>query len=283
MKPQIIKKIYHFLKSKRDINKLRKSNEERLKQFYEIIQVTKRGILSDQEKSVLSHINKLRTNYLNNEKTLKVMDYGSGSSSDTRTDHQMWQGNLSKKTISQIYRNASSSEKNGKFMFRIIRTYVPKVCFELGTSLGISAAYGQFALNLNGGGKYITFEGSEEIAKTAESGLKSIGLDDIKIVVGRFQDTLPSFLKKYNNIDFVFIDGHHDGNATLNYFEMFYENLNEKAILIFDDINWSKDMRDAWKKLKNDKRIYATMDMFFWGICLIDKNKTSKLSYKIWI
>ena len=63
---------------------------------------------------------------------------------------------------------------------------------------------------------------------------------------------------------------------------MFYENLTEKAVIIFDDINWSAGMRRAWRKLKRDQRINHTIDTYSRGICFIDKNSSVKSNYKVW-
>tara|TARA_A100000171_G_scaffold14171_1_gene12402 strand:+ start:472 stop:1320 length:849 start_codon:yes stop_codon:yes gene_type:complete len=281
MKKQIIRKALHLLESKIDELRLKKS-DGRLLQFYNIIQSTKDNYWTEEERDALMQIQKLRSYYTDSLETIEIKDHGFGQSSDTRTDEQMSEGVTFTKKVSDVYKSASSSKKNGELMFRIIRAYEPSLCFELGTCLGISAAYGVQALNLNSKGKFISLEGSTELANMTQLSLEYIGIEGLIIITGRFQDTLPSLLNKYKNIDFAFIDGHHEEKATLNYFEMFFNNISEKGILIFDDINWSSGMRKAWRRLKSDHRINCTIDTYHRGICLIDKSKTSKSNYKVW-
>jgi predicted O-methyltransferase YrrM len=54
----------------------------------------------------------------------------------------------------------------------------------------------------------------------------------------------------------VFIDGHHQYQPTLDYFEMIYPKCNKNEIIIFDDILWSTGMRRAWEELKQDRSFF---------------------------
>ncbi len=38
------------------------------------------------------------------------------------------------------------------------------------------------------------------------------------------------------------------------------------SIIIFDDIHWSSEMELAWEKIKKDKSVMLTIDLFFIGI-----------------
>lgn len=77
--------------------------------------------------------------------------------------------------------------------------------------------------------------------------------NDIKIVVGKFSDTLPKLLPKIDKIDFAFIDGHHDKNATIGYFEQILPFMNEGSVIAFDDINYNRNMTRAWDVIKQNK------------------------------
>ena len=282
MGKNIIRKGLHLLNSKFDAIALGKANgEENI--IHQIINEIKQTHWTDEEKKAFEKIETLRVFYSRNSNEIFIKDFGFGSSNDCRTNEQMKQGIGKTTIISKVYQSASSSKKEGEFMFKVIRAYQPKKCFELGTCLGVSAAYGTEALRLNkDNGVYITFEGASELVKLAESTLEKFSFTNFTIVEGKFDDTLPQYIAE-NNIDFAFIDGHHDEEATIKYFEMFYNNLSQKAILIFDDINWSKGMRKAWRTIKKDKRITWTVNNYFRGICYIDKeNKRKKRNYRVW-
>ena len=56
---------------------------------------------------------------------------------------------------------------------------------------------------------------------------------------------------------------------------MVYPFLANNAVVIFDDINWSTGMQNAWDQIKKDSKTYHSFELKKWGISLIDK-KSSK-------
>ncbi len=227
-----------------------------------------------EELSCFKTITELRQQYSKSDKAVLVKDYGAGSSKASRTKEEMEKGVESQKQISEIYKITSSPEKYGQLIFKIIREVQPQKVLELGTSLGISAAYQICALKLNNQGKFISIEGSPEIAGTASQTLMQLEYENFNIKTGKFKDVLPEILPGEKNIDMVFIDGHHDRDATKEYFETLFPYLSENSIIIFDDINWSDGMKQVWKEIYEDKRVNISFDLNKWGICQIDKRKT---------
>lgn len=165
------------------------------------------------------------------------------------------------------------------FLFKLIREFKPSLCLELGTACGFSAAYQATALELNCKGKIITMEGSESLSLLAKNNFESLNLKRIEVITGRFQDTLNNTLRKNQSLDFVFIDGHHDKNATLNYFKQIMPNLNDNSIIIFDDISWSSGMKEAWKIIRTNKNLKVSIDLYKIGICIFSKQLVEKTKY----
>ena len=108
-----------------------------------------------------------------------------------------------------------------------------------------------------------------------------MNLERIYGKVGLFSVVLPDLLPQIEPIDFAFIDGHHNGQATVNYFKQIYPFLSESAILLFDDINWSKDMQWAWRVFENDERIKFTIDLWSMGVCIITNSAHKKQKFKV--
>jgi len=113
----------------------------------------------------------------------------------------------------------------------------------------------------------ITMEGAESLAAAARENLASLNLKEVTVVEGRFQDKLAGVLKRFGPIDFAFIDGHHDGPATLDYFQQIAPASGSGSWLVFDDIAWSEGMAAAWEKIRSDPRISVAVDLFKLGIC----------------
>ena len=61
---------------------------------------------------------------------------------------------------------------------------------EMGTCVGISAAYQAAALNDNGAGRLVTLEGYAELAAEAQELWSNLGLSNVEVIVGRFAQTL---------------------------------------------------------------------------------------------
>jgi predicted O-methyltransferase YrrM len=70
------------------------------------------------------------------------------------------------------------------------------------------------------------------------------------------------------NFDLIFIDGHHNGSALLQYLEALDKNSNDQTIFIVDDIRWSKDMFVAWNQLIQNEKYHLSIDFFKMGILM---------------
>jgi predicted O-methyltransferase YrrM len=236
--------------------------------------------LSAEEKEWVDRIEELR-NVLSSDSTkITLMDYGAGSPELNRTDKEMYNGVVTTKTVS----NACSASKPrfwALVLFKLIREFKPTTSIELGTCLGISAAYQAAAHKLNNQGSITTMEGAASLASLSEKNLQKLGLDNGIVVRGRFQDNLDRVLKENKPIDFAFIDGHHDEKATISYFQSFVPNLSKKAVIVFDDISWSDGMRRAWDKIVENENVKITVDLRIIGICVLDNDIETRCGFQI--
>lgn len=195
-------------------------------------------------------IEKERLRLLNNQHTIYVDDFGTGTSGNRRIDC--------------IARTAIKPRKEAQMIFRIANALKPKCILELGTSLGITTAY---LSNAAPHGKIITFEGSQAIADKAKNVFTQLHLNNITQVVGNINDQLPATLQTLNQpVDFAFIDANHQKDATLRYFDLIANHCTENSVILIDDIHASKDMAAAWEQIRNDQRVHACLDTFHTGI-----------------
>ena len=189
---------------------------------------------------------------LSNQK-VNCIDLGSGSKIN----------NSNTKSVQTILYSSSKPAKYAQLLFRLVNHFQPTTILELGTSLGISSGY---MASANSKSKLITIEGCEEIANIAKSNFQKLELKNIEQVVGNFDEVLPTVLKNINQLEFVFFDGNHRKEPTLNYFSQCLEKANEKSVFIFDDIYWSKEMKEAWEEIKKNEKVTVTLDLFYLGI-----------------
>jgi hypothetical protein len=65
------------------------------------------------------------------------------------------------------------------------------------------------------------------------------------------------------------IDGHHEKVATIHYFNKIRPFLKPGAVVMFDDVSWSRDMREAWEHLSRQFAFSHAMDLGVIGICIL--------------
>lgn len=234
--------------------------------------------LSGEEQRWVDQIERLRAELDGCAEEISMTDYGAGGSEEARTEAEMEQGKVVMRKVGDLSRCASKPYFWALVLFKLVREFGPTVCLELGTFLGISGAYQGAALKLSGKGKLITLEGSESFAGRAEEHFGRLGLDNVNVVVGRFQDTLGAVLEREQPIDFAFIDGHHDEKATLGYFDRIEPYLSRKAVVVFDDISWSDGMKRAWAALEKHDRIRVSVNLREVGIGIVDDEIERKRS-----
>jgi len=170
--------------------------------------------------------------------------------------------------VGEVCRSASKPRLWAGFLLRLVREFRPAGCLELGTCLGISACYESAGLRLNGLGRLVTLEGAPEFAEIARKNFCRLGLDNVEVVTGPFQETLDVALDRLGRVDYAFIDGHHQEKPTLEYFGKIRACANPGAVLVFDDINWSDGMKRAWKTVTSSRGVNHAMNLHTLGVCI---------------
>lgn len=176
--------------------------------------------------------------------------------------------------VGEITRGASKDRASALLLFSLVRAWRPRAALELGTCVGISCAYQASALRLNGdGGRLWSCEASSARIGVARTVVAELGLGEVvELVWGRFQETLaPTLAGLPAPLDYAFVDGHHDEDATWAYFEQILPAASAEAVLVFDDIHWSEGMEAVWARIARDARVALAVDVGDMGICLLGR------------
>lgn len=210
----------------------------------------------------------LRQSLLQNNTVLTLEDFGAGSR--VASHHQ--------RAVSFIAKSSLKPRKFSQLFFRIVDHYQPQTIVELGTSLGITTSY---MASAKPGAQVITMEGAAQVAAVAKQNFASLGLQNIQVVQGNFDDTLPGVLKKLPQVDLAFVDGNHRKDPTINYFNQLLAKSHDNTILIFDDIHWSADMEEAWAAIQAHPQVTLTVDLFFIGLVFFRKEQKVKQHFAV--
>lgn len=224
------------------------------------------GRFTPAERTAIATVEARREALRRDPRTIETLDFGAGIGDDSRTAGEMAAGIVELCPVATVARG-SKPPFWCAVLFGLVRRLRPASCVELGTCVGISAAYQAAALALNGHGRIATLEGSPEIAAVARETLA--GQDRAGVVVGPFDATLAGVLAAAAPVDFFFNDGHHDRAATLRYLDVAAPHLADGAVVVFDDVDWSAGMRAAWAAIQADARFAVTLDLGSVGIGIL--------------
>ncbi len=182
------------------------------------------------------------------------------------------------RSLGSLVRYSAKNTLACQYLFKIVAKYKPGTMLELGTSLAISTAY-QAAASQNA--RFITIEGSPNVAMYARKNLDLLKLKNVEMLLGQFDERLPEALNVLDSLDYLFVDGNHRKEPTLRYFEQCLEHAHEQSVFIFDDIHWSSGMEAAWAAIQQHPRVKITIDLFFFGVVLFRKENQVKEHYRL--
>lgn len=203
-------------------------------------------------------VEKVRSILGTSEKQISITDYGAGSKrqkSETRK-------------ISDIVKYSAVKRKFGQLLFRLVKYFKSGTVLELGTSLGISTMY---MAKASKNARVISIEADRKLARIARQNFHEAGLLNIDVINNSFENALPGLIKGLDDRSFIFIDGNHEKGSTLQYFDQLSVKSESNLIIVFDDINWSVGMREAWQEIKASPKVTITVDLFFMGIVFFKK------------
>ena len=212
---------------------------------------------------IFSEIENLRESLKQDDRIIWVEDFGTGQSRERK--------------VSEITNQSLKQARYGQMLFKIINFCKAQNVLELGTSLGLTTAYmASCSSNIN----CVTLEGSTEIAKLAVENLNKLQINNVEVVTGNIDNTLSETLKRFEKLDFVFIDANHRLPAVYKYFEQCVDKIHHQSIIVVDDIYWSKEMEQAWNMIKNHPKVSSTFDLFQFGIVFFN-HELNKYHYKM--
>lgn len=187
---------------------------------------------------------------LNSDQVLQVNDVGAGS--------KVFKSQ--KRSVSKIAKHVSISRKRAQLMMRIVDYLHIQNALELGTSIGL----GSISIAASGQTQLKTVEACPATSNFANHLFKRCKLPIIN-VQSAFDEYIRTIASEAR-FDLIYLDGHHDGKATLQYVEDLLPFTHNDSVLILDDIHWSPSMEMAWKAIKNHPEVRVTIDTFQWGL-----------------
>ncbi|MCK5564812.1 MAG: class I SAM-dependent methyltransferase [Planctomycetes bacterium] len=180
------------------------------------------------------------------------------ASTNNRGDLPVWDG-YQQAGITRTSNQVRTSYIMGRFFSWLCQKKKPSIIVEFGTAFGVSGMYWLAGLELNKNGRLLTFEPNEQWAKIAKANMESIS-NRFDLTVGTFEENI-DFVLNDQKIDMAFIDAIHSGEFVLPQFKLVMERSSKKAIVVFDDIDYSEDMKDCWNTIANSDQAAASLEV----------------------
>jgi predicted O-methyltransferase YrrM len=204
-----------------------------------------RNVARRHDEPVLARVEQLRTALLASSRSIRVQS--------------------KEETVASVCARDSVQPERGFFLYCLARALKPAAVLELGTSLGVSAAYLSAGLEANANGNLVTVDVEANKIDIATAHLTHARLDSrVRLVRALFQDVLPTLLAEAA-FQLVYIDGHHQEAPTIGYFRQIAD-ASPGATMVFDDITWSPGMVRAWRTIATDARVEFSGEAFGFGL-----------------
>ncbi len=255
------------LNQKKELEKISQYKNSTLHKVVTALNTVKNGDFEDEDRRAFQNCEKYRTKLLQDETLISYEIFGSDKTA----------------MVKDICKNAASSKKWCEFLYFLSKKTEPSLLLEIGTNLGISGCYVLESLQNNAKAQFITMEGLSQLCEMSAKQFATIAPPSkYDIREGLFDSTFPQLLKEEVLFDLLFIDGNHKKEPTIAYFKALKEKINSPAIFVFDDINWSREMKEAWRLIRNDSDVNFAIDLYKQGIAIIDKKESEKnLQFKL--
>lgn len=225
---------------------------------------------SSDEQAAFNLIERRRGALMVRTDTFQLVDYGAGAScAQLSSLEQQNTGFVTTATVTEAA-HWSQPPLQASLLHYLVRAKRPNAVLEMGSCVGMSGSYMASALRINGRGHLWTIEGAPGVAKLAQETYRELDLDSyVTSIVGPFKDTLAPTLAAHGPFDLVFVDGHHDGDATIQYFNQIKSHVAPSCAIIFDDIDWSLSMGKAWETISADRAVKDAAVFARWGVVIL--------------
>lgn len=163
-------------------------------------------------------------------------------------------------TWAWLANNVSVQRRWGVFLHLCAEAFGARNVLELGSCVGISGAY---LAAVSHRPRVVSIEASPELAPVAAATIARFTTNGT-VLRGMFDDRLPDAIE--GPVGLAYIDGHHDGAATIRYVQAIVPHLERGALIVLDDIRLYAEMIEAWGSLRAMPGVGVAVDVGRFGL-----------------
>jgi predicted O-methyltransferase YrrM len=221
------------------------------------------GQLHPRDRAVASRVEALRR-HLADRGSMTVEEYAHGQHPEA--ERSPW--GVERHTFQEIATRVSVPMSFGLFLYLCAAGFEARRILELGSCAGISGCYLASAPSCT---EFVTLEVSPAMAELARDNLNSV-TRNATVINADFEKGLPAVIgPETAPFDLVWIDGHHEKDATLRYFAQLRGHVSRGGLMLFDDINWTPQMHEAWDLIRVWPGFSVTLNTNRLGMAVIKR------------
>ena len=190
-----------------------------------------------------------RTRLLTDTRSINLKDFGAGSQVSAKKT----------RTVASIARSALMPPYWAGLLGKLANYVKAQRILELGTSFGLTTAY-----LAQSGAQVVTLEGCLETAVVARKTFDHLALKNVHLIEGNLKQTLQVSLQQ-GPFDMVIIDANHSAKGMATAYETVKPHLSGNALVVFDDIYWSRETSIFWTSFVSTHRECQIIDLFRQG------------------
>ncbi len=208
-------------------------------------------------------IEKIRKSAFQNQRKTEATSQGAGS-------HFASKGMI---RIGKLAKQSTIPLKYHYLLVGILEHIQAKSILELGSCCGLTSA---ILAKGNPASNIYTVEGAQNRFDIAKSFFNSEKITNIEPICDDFDAAIEQFKQNQVQFDAVFVDGNHQYESTIRYFNRLLPIMKNEGLMVFDDIYWSAGMTRAWKRIKQTNENIVTIDLYKMGLVFIGRQQAKE-------
>jgi predicted O-methyltransferase YrrM len=241
-----------------------------------VFQLVQEVVEDDRNYYIFGGVAALRAKLLSNHTAIEVTDFGAGPGGSNSGSTAPLQRRT---TIAAVTARSASDPVQGAMLFKLAQWLQPQQVLELGTSIGLGTAY--LASGTTTKAKVVSLEGCPALAGIARANLEALGVPNVHVVSGAFEQTLAKTIANMERLDLVYFDGNHQEQPTLAYFAQCLPKAHAGSVFVFDDVHWSHGMESAWKQVQDHEKVTLTVDFGGFACAFFNPDHKAKQHFSV--
>lgn len=191
----------------------------------------------------------------------------------TENNECLGQLKLQQTTVKRLAKKLTNKKEVDRLIYRLVANRQPAVSLQIGTGLGVSAAYFSMANSRN---PVKIIECEPEFSTVAQRIFSNLGIDNVELRTGNLQQLLHHTLLNSTKLDIVYFNKFKDGETLFNLFGLCLAKADENSMFIIKGIYSDPSTKTMWAKIKELPEVTVTVDLFWIGLVYFKKDQAEE-------